>query len=172
MRKSTLLVTTLVAASALTISWRVGDLQAPEPLDLANLGSSSGQSAEPQATSAATPNPADPSTTPNPTETQSTSTKPTPAKTVAPVKPKAVTVSSDPITYKYGVVQISLTKLGQDITDVQMLQGDATNGRAEAYTILIDATIQTQGIDYGNVSGATFTTDAFKKAVTNALKKF
>ena len=172
MRKSTMLVTTLVAASTLAISWRVGDLLAPEPIDLANLSSSSAPSAEPQPTESSTPNPTESSSTPTPTSTPGSSAKPTPAKTVAPVKPKAVTVSSDPITYKYGVVQVEITKLGQEITDVQMLQGDATNGRAQAYTILMDATLKTQGLNFGNVSGATFTTDAFKKAVTNALKKF
>ena len=172
MRKSTMLVTTLVAASTLAISWRVGDLLAPEPIDLANLSSSSAPSAEPQPTASTTPNPTESSSTPTPTSTPGSSAKPTPAKTVAPVKPKAVTVSSDPITYKYGVVQVEITKLGQEITDVQMLQGDATNGRAQAYTILMDATLKTQGLNFGNVSGATFTTDAFKKAVTNALKKF
>jgi uncharacterized protein with FMN-binding domain len=85
---------------------------------------------------------------------------------------KKITIESDVIDYKYGVVQISVTKLGSEITAVDLLQGDATNGRDQAYQILIDATLQQQGTNFGNVSGATFTTDAFIKAVDNALLKF
>jgi uncharacterized protein with FMN-binding domain len=81
-------------------------------------------------------------------------------------------MDSDAIQYKYGVVQISITKVGKKLTAVGLIQGDATNGRAKAYQILIDATLQVQGTNFGNVSGATFTTDAFRKAVDNALLKF
>jgi uncharacterized protein with FMN-binding domain len=35
----------------------------------------------------------------------------------------------------------------------------------------VDATLTAQGTNYGNISGATFTADAFKKAVDNALGK-
>jgi uncharacterized protein with FMN-binding domain len=171
-RKSTVFVTTVVAASALLISWRAGELLTPEPIDLGALGSSASPTPEtPAGTESPTPvSSTDPSTAP--TGDSSTTPTPTPTKTVKPAKPKSVTLSSDPITYKYGVVQVSLTKVGEEITDVTMLQGDATNGRAEAYVTLIGATLQTQGINYGNVSGATFTTDAFKKAISNVLKKF
>jgi uncharacterized protein with FMN-binding domain len=65
-----------------------------------------------------------------------------------------------------------LTKTDGVISAVNVLIGDATNGRDEAYLILTAATIETQGTNYGNVSGATFTTDAFKLAVENVLAKF
>jgi hypothetical protein len=120
---------------------------------------------------------------PNPTATPSQSSSPSPSSpgtpTTSPTTPAApnpipaeLTLDSDVIDYKYGVVQISITKVGKEITAVQLLQGDATNGRDEAYKILIDATLQVQGTNFGNVSGATFTTDAFRKAVDNALLKF
>jgi uncharacterized protein with FMN-binding domain len=35
----------------------------------------------------------------------------------------------------------------------------------------VNATLATQSTNYGNISGATFTVDAFKKAVDNALAK-
>jgi uncharacterized protein with FMN-binding domain len=57
------------------------------------------------------------------------------------------------------------------ITDIKVLIGDTSYGRDLAYQSLIAATLQTQGTNYGNVSGATFTTDAFKQAVQNALSK-
>ena len=172
MRKSTALVTSVVAASALLISFRAGELLTPQPIELGALAPAISPNAE-QSTETASPAPTsstEPSTTPS--VKPSTTSTAAPAKTSKPVKPKSATLSSDPITYKYGVVQVSVTKVGQEITDIKMLQGDATNGRAEAYATLINATLQTQGINYGNVSGATFTTDAFKQAISNVLKKF
>jgi uncharacterized protein with FMN-binding domain len=76
------------------------------------------------------------------------------------------------IAYKYGDIQISLTKTDGVISAVNVIIGDATNGREEAYLILTAATIEAQSTNYGNVSGATFTTDAFKIAVENVLAKF
>ena len=160
MRKSTTIITSIVAASALAISLRVGDISTQDniPIDFS----------DPNATA-----------TPSPSGTPSESSSPSPSAPTNPTKPPApiptaaeVTMDSDVIDYKYGVVQISITKVGNQITGVEVLQGDATNGRDEAYAILIDATLLVQGTNFGNVSGATFTTDAFRKAVDNALLKF
>jgi len=160
-RKSTAIVATLVAASSLAISLRLGDLATQENIvpDI----------------SASEPGTVDPAT-PSPTATSSGQASPTPSptRTTAPAKPKPKPVSknSDVIEYKYGVLQISMTVLGTEITKVDVIQGDLTNGRKEAYAILTDATVQIQGTNYGNVSGATFTTEAFKLAVKNVLGKF
>ena len=82
------------------------------------------------------------------------------------------TMDSDPITYQYGVVQISMTQLNGKITNVSLLQGDTSYGRDQAYAALIDATVAAQGTNFGNYSGATFTTDAFREAVGNVMSKF
>lgn len=193
MRKSTLMVTSLVAASALTVAWNTGqqtlnneillmptDNASPAPTDPATTDPGATATAEPTAP-ATDPAATDPAPTQGatkaPTATQTPSQTPTqtpatPAAPVAPPAPVTATVSSDPITYKYGTVQISMTTVDGAITEIKMLQGDATNGRAAAYTTLINATIQQQGTNYGNISGATFTVDAFKKAVDNAMAKF
>ena len=201
MRNSTLIFTSLVAASSLTVAWSAGQQTLENELVL--LPQTSGSTAsiptvqapgtgEVPAESPATGETTAPTgeQTPAPTvqETQAPSsaqtTAPTqtqtPAQTAAPTAPQetqppapvTTTVKSDVITYKYGAVQISLTQTDGVITDIQMIQGDATNGRAEAYVTLISATIQQQGTNYGNISGATFTVDAFKKAVTSAMSKF
>ena len=195
MRNSTLIFTSLVAASSLTVAWSAGQQTLENELVL--LPQTSGSTAsiptvqapgtgEVPAESPATGETTAPTgeQTPAPTvqETQAPSsaqtTAPTqtqapavPAETQAPA-PVTTTVKSDVITYKYGAVQISLTQTDGVITDIQMIQGDATNGRSEAYVTLISATIQQQGTNYGNISGATFTVDAFKKAVTSAMSKF
>ena len=66
---------------------------------------------------------------------------------------------------------MQLTTSGGQITDISVLVGDMSYGRDVAYQTLVAATISTQGTNYGNVSGATFTTEAFKQAVQNALAK-
>ena len=166
MRKSTLMVTSLVAASALTVAWNTGQQTLNNEILLMPT-----DNASPAPTDPATTDPGA-TTTAEPTEPATDPTATDPAAPVAPPAPVTATVSSDPITYKYGTVQISMTTVDGAITEIKMLQGDATNGRAAAYTTLINATIQQQGTNYGNISGATFTVDAFKKAVDNAMAKF
>jgi uncharacterized protein with FMN-binding domain len=162
-RKSTAFAATLVAASSLVISLRIGDLVTQDDI-------------EPRS-SASIPGTVD-VTTPSPTATSSEQALPTPSQTESAgppepkPKPKPISKNSDVIEYKYGVLQISMTLLSKKITEVSVIQGDLTNGRKEAYEILTDATIQVQGTDYGNVSGATYTTEAFKLAVNSALGKF
>jgi hypothetical protein len=110
--------------------------------------------------------------TPGATPTPQVSQPGTQAPTQPTQAPVVTTLLSDVIAYKYGNIQISLTKTDGLISAVTVVIGDATNGRDEAYLILTAATIEAQGTNYGNVSGATFTTDAFKLAVENVLAKF
>ena len=164
MRKSTTIITSIVAASALAVSLRVGQIATQDniAIDLPNPNASS--SPNPTGTPPTPP-------TPGPSSSATATAKPTKSPAPKPA-PTTVTVKSDPIQYKYGVVQIAITKEGTALTAVDLIQGDATNGRAQAYQILIDAALKVQGTNFGNVSGATFTTDAFRKAVDNALLKF
>lgn len=167
MRKSTAMVASLVAASSLVISLRLGELSTLSAIDTSNLGNTTPVPETTPAPGGVTPTPGG---SPPPGGVQPGTPAPVTPPTAQPVV--QVTFDSDVIAYKYGNVQISLTKTDGLISAVTMLQGDATNGRAEAYKILTDATIQVQGTSYGNVSGATFTTDAFKLAVESALAKF
>lgn len=162
MRKSTAFVASVVALSAVVISLRLGELSSEQVIQV-DFSSAPAPSASPTASESATAKPEPPASS-----EQSPKQSASPSK----VQTKPVTKKSDVIEYKYGVVQLSVTKSGSEITDVQLLQGDASNGRDKAYKILQDATIQVQGTNYGNVSGATFTTDAYKLAVENALSKF
>jgi uncharacterized protein with FMN-binding domain len=168
-RKSTAIVATLVAASSLAISLRLGDLATQENIQL---------NSSPEQLPAVNPSPSSTEVTasPSPAATSSAAPggNPEPTPSVAPAKPKPKSVSkdSDVIDYKYGVIQLSMTMLGNEITSVDVIQGDLTNGRDKAYETLIKATVQVQGTNYGNVSGATFTTEAFKIAIENVLGKF
>lgn len=81
------------------------------------------------------------------------------------------TVQSDPIAYRYGTVQVEVVRSGGKITAINMLQSDASAGRDQAYPMLVSAAIQAQGSNFANISGATFTTDAFKQALDSAISK-
>ena len=69
-------------------------------------------------------------------------------------------------------MQVSVTKTDGKITAVNLVQATATHGREAAFSPLVSAALQAQGSGFGNLSGATFTTDAFKQALDSALSKF
>ena len=99
---------------------------------------------------------------PSPTETN-----PTPGATAKP----DMTVSGDPIQYAYGVVQVEVVRTGGKISAVNLLQGTASAGRDQAFSTLQQAAVSSQGSGFGNLSGATYTTDAFKQALDSAISK-
>ena len=76
------------------------------------------------------------------------------------------------MSYRYGTIQVSVTKVNGTITAVNLLQAGATGGREQAFSVLQQAVVKANGTSFGNVSGATFTTAAFKQAVDSALAKF
>lgn len=104
-----------------------------------------------------------------PTPSESAVAGPAPVEQVA--EPIEKTVTSDLVTYEYGVIQIGMTAVDGTLTNVEVLQGDTSFGRDQTYSALISATISAQGTNFGNYSGATFTTEAFRSAVANALGK-
>ncbi|MFM6966947.1 MAG: FMN-binding protein [Rhodoluna sp.] len=97
----------------------------------------------------------------------------TPKATTAPAPAAAETTKSgSAINYRYGTVQVSVTKANGKITAVNLLQAGASGGRQGAFSYLVSYAIQANGTSFGNLSGATFTTDAFKQSLESALAKF
>jgi len=130
---------------------------------------------------------ATPTATPTPEATKTPTTTPakkpsTPAKTPAkkpttttpttPTTTTANTQSGSAIRYKYGVVQVKVTKSSGNITAITYLQKSATDGRSAVFPDLVVAAKAANGSNISNISGATFTVDAFKKALDSALAKF
>jgi uncharacterized protein with FMN-binding domain len=99
---------------------------------------------------------------------------PTPAATTAAPAPAATstTKTGSAISYRYGTVQVSVTKANGKITAVNLLQQGATGGRQGAFPYLVQYAIQANGTSFGNLGGATYTTDAFKQSLESALAKF
>ena len=189
MRISTLITTASLASFITAASFVAGDRAVEPPLVLATstplpeltkpaapIGPTSApepQPSEEQGSVDQTVTPSEPATSePSPTAPQQApTTEPVSAEPEPSAVVETLLVDSDPIVYKYGTVQLRLTTLGNEITDVLVLQGDTSYGRDVAYATLISATLQFQSTNYGNVSGATFTTEAFKLAVESALAK-
>ena len=82
-----------------------------------------------------------------------------------------VTAQGDSINYQYGTVQVSVTRENGKITAVDMIEAGANGGREQAFPILQQAALDANGTNFGNVGGATFTTNAFKQALDSAIAK-
>lgn len=99
----------------------------------------------------------------NPTATSSTVS----GATAEPDK----TVTSDQIPYEYGYVELTVTKSAGKLSAIDIGGSTATDGRQQAYPMLVDAALAAQGTNFANLGGATYTVDAFKKALDNAIAK-
>lgn len=131
--------------------------------------------ATPSSPSAPTKKPTNPAKKPTPAPTKTSTPKPTtPAPAPKPVTPATVSHQSNAVNYKYGTVQLTVTKTGSSITDITMDRAGATNGRATAFPYLISLALSAQSatFDTSMMSGATYSTDAFMQALSNALSKF
>jgi uncharacterized protein with FMN-binding domain len=84
----------------------------------------------------------------------------------------SVSQTSSSVRYRFGTVQLKVTKKGSNITSVDCLNCTATNGRSAAFASLKAAAVSSNGSNFGNLGGATYTTDAFKQALDSALAKF
>ena len=85
----------------------------------------------------------------------------------------SVAKTGSAIGYKYGTIQLEVVKSGSKITSINLIQA-STKGRewASVPSMLVTAAISAQGSGFGNISGATFSTQAFKSALESALAKF
>jgi len=137
------------------------------PTDSANSTATPTETSTPTPTATATATPKA-TTTPTPTATKKASSN----GSNSSGSTAATSQTSSTVSYRFGVVQVKVTKKSGKITAVDILQGTATNGRDAAFPTLVQATIDNNGTNFGNLSRATYTTDAFKRAVNNALAKF
>lgn len=190
MRKSSAVMTFVVAASAITVGWRYADLEvaalnAPIVIDGLPTDPGTGAPVDPSATptDTSTASPTDSASgtgTPTPTESGSGSSggsggstsqpKPTQTQTQAPApSPTEVTKNSDTIDYKYGSISMSLTMLGDKIVAASITKG-TTDFNGKLFKQWCGTLVN--GGSYGNTSGATYSFEAFKAAASNVFGKF
>ena len=171
MRKTTQNIVGVISLGVLAASWSIGQAAESGLVVGAPAGTEPTATAEP--TASATPTESSSSAA---SASASASATPTPTKTAESVA-KSVTKKSDPITYvaekRQGVMQISVTKKGSAITAIDILSGGTEGGQwATVPDLLAQAAIEAQGSNFGNISRATHTTEAFKQALETALAKF
>ncbi len=183
MRKATQNIVGVLSLGVLATSWSLGQAAdtglsletAPQPAATNNTDAPAVPTAEPATEPSSTPAPpAEPGTAPSQSASQSSA--PTKAPAPAPTKqPAAASVSQTgaAVPYKYGVIQLEVVKSGSSITAVNLIQS-STKGPDWAVVpgMLAEAAVNANGSNFGNVSGATFTTQAFKQALESALGKF
>ena len=199
MRQTTKAIISIASIGLIAASYKFG-LEAPAAF--ANADAIAQAQNPNQATGQPTATPSTPSEPGNPTSTPSTPAKPgkptQPAvKPTKPAKPSSgsgstgsgsgstgsgsntgtttpveVTKTGSSIRYRYGSVQVSVTKTDGQITAVNLLQAGATGGRGQAFDFLVQYTMDAQGSSFSNISGATFTVDAYKQSLNAALGQF
>ena len=84
---------------------------------------------------------------------------------------KTQTVKGDAIQYRYGVIELEVTATAGKIESITELQATASPGFDQAIPILNQEAMKAQSASFGNLSGATFTTDAYKQALSSAMSK-
>lgn len=114
-------------------------------------------------------------TTASKTATSATAEAAAPAPSPTPSKSTTTggTQTGDAIRYKYGTIQLEVVKSGNSISSINLIQA-STKGRewASAPGELVQLALSAQGTSFGNLSGATYTTEAFRAALDSALAKF
>ena len=196
MRKSSAVMTFVVAASAITVGWRYADLEvaalnAPVVLEGLPTDTGTGAPVDPSAspTDSSTAAPTETSTA-SPTESSSggsgggsgsgsgggsgssggSTAQPKPTQTQAPAPaPTEVTKASDTIDYKYGSISMSLTMLGDKIVSASITKG-TTDFNGKLFKQWCGTLVN--GGSYANTTGATYSFEAFKAAAQNVFGKF
>ena len=81
------------------------------------------------------------------------------------------TVTGDLIDYRYGAVQLEVTETGGKIDSIKEIQATASSAYEAVFPLLNEAAIAAQSTDFANVSVATYSSEAYKDALANALAK-
>ncbi|MEY3473401.1 MAG: hypothetical protein RLY22_904 [Actinomycetota bacterium] len=178
MRSSSKTFVGLAGLGILVAAARAG-MPLPDPSALANepatnvdVGPTATATPTPTATATATAKPK-PGTKPKPATKPAATPTPKPTTpTTPPATGTAVSQTSAAIRYEYGTIQVKVTKDAGNITAVSYLKSSYTRLPKGTLTYLVNASIQANGSNFTKVSRATVTTDAYKKALEDALAKF
>lgn len=81
------------------------------------------------------------------------------------------TVTGDLIDYRFGSVQLEITETGGKIDAIKEIQAGASQGYEAVFPLLNEAALAAQSTDFANVSGATYSSEAYKEALVSSLSK-
>ena len=121
--------------------------------------------------------PAAPETAPSVTASPATSPAPAPTQTTTPAPPPPQTATGADITYKWGDLAVQVTVSDKRVVAAQMakLNNNGVAHSVELENMAVPQLLQ-QAVAAGNaniqgVTGATYTTDAFKQSFESALQQ-
>lgn len=169
MRTRAIITSTLASLGVLVVGWQAGTAviadSATTPTSTTASGTGSGSAAS-DGSAAGSTTTTDPATTDTPTPTATTESSAA-ASTDG-------TYTGAAYSTRWGDVQVSVTISGGAITEVTALQLTDADGKSvqisnRAAPILRDEVIAAQSASVSNVSGATYTTQAYLSSVQSAL---
>ena len=172
MRKATQNIVGVISLGVLATSWSVG--QASEtglvlagPTRSPAPTNSNAQSPSPEPAGSESPKP-----TQSPNSNQSVKPSPEPVKKISKTG-NVITYKVQGYTYQ---IQLKVTKEGNSISSISNLIAEATKfGKTDftvAFPSLEEMALAANSSKFSNVGGATFTSEAYKKALETALAKF
>lgn len=167
MRTRAALSGVMVSVGILVVGWQIGVAQhaaslsaAPSTTGGTATGTSPGGTASPAPTTA---------------PSAAASAAPAPAAAApAPAAAASGTFAGSSVDTPYGSVQVQITVSGGKITDVTAMKLTDADGRSrqisnEAAPILKSEVLSSQSANVSNVSGATYTSQAYLQSVQSAL---
>ncbi len=189
MRKESRFALGIVGLSAVATSYLVGHQNVQSSVALSPISNAETAAAQPSTDPSVTTTPAD-SAQPAATNQPSSAGEPSANSTPAPKNTKPVaSATQDPapapatsaadgnyqssnVGYRYGDIQLEITVQSGKLTGINLLRA-TTEGRGydQAPPMLVQAALQAGSTDFANLSGATFTSLAFKQALTDALNQ-
>ncbi len=167
MKRAPIVLSATVAGVAATLGFHAHTATAP--IASASAAGSATTSASTGAASSSSSTPS--SSTASAASTASGSSH---TSTTASTRGSTKTVTSDPVSNQYGVVQLKVTVRSGKITDVSAVQlptNDPKSAEINAYAapLLRESTLTAQSAQIDSVSGATFTSESYKTALQSAL---
>ena len=81
------------------------------------------------------------------------------------------TVTGDTISYRYGEIQLEITTTNGKIETITEKVATASPGYDTAFPYLHDDAIAAHGTGFANLSGATFSSEAYREALASAISK-
>jgi uncharacterized protein with FMN-binding domain len=112
----------------------------------------------------------EPTTKPDPTTAPEPTVKPTPAEQTCDT---AKAVSGPAVDTKWGPVQISATIANGEVCDVHAVVWPDSESKSAAINATaipkLDARASADGVEFDNVSGATFTSDGYRTSLQRLL---
>lgn len=164
MRRAPIVLTSTAAGLALVLGFHTHGTHTNLVTGASTPGSAPPTSVTPAGTSGA------------PTAASGASGAPTTAPASTLPRPVNRSATGSLISYRYGDIQLKVTASGSSVTNIAVVQEDATDPRSEiinseAIPLLQSEAMSAKSASIDGVSGATYTSEAYAESLQAALDK-